>query len=138
MEESTYEVLLAEGYTPEQIEKLMELGVLSTEQEILSNQLRQAEFLRSTPTPRGRAMGRVYVAANPLEHLATGINRMRGEYDMYRYPGRATSLAEEQAKRRGEWLRGRGATTTTPAQTQGFESVTYGLGPQTSMRRRPI
>lgn len=32
-----------------------------------------------TPTPQGREAGGMYIAANPLEFLASGIQRFRGE-----------------------------------------------------------
>jgi len=48
----------------------------------LQEQLAQAIALRDTAAPGMRGEGgRVQTAANPLEHLATGMNRMRGYRD---------------------------------------------------------
>ena len=44
----------------------------------MQQQLAEANALRDTLAPEGRNAGRVYVAANPLEHLATGVKRYQG------------------------------------------------------------
>ena len=50
----------------------------AAEQGVLDDQMSYAEGLRDTATPEGRQAGRVYVAANPLEHIGTGLNRYAG------------------------------------------------------------
>lgn len=60
------------------LKQLVEMGVLGDEMGIENDQLKMAEALRSTPTPEGRQAGRVFTAANPLEHLAAGVQRYRG------------------------------------------------------------
>jgi len=44
----------------------------------MEKQLAQAEALRDAAAPEGRTAGRVYVAANPLEHLGKGIQQYKG------------------------------------------------------------
>ena len=36
----------------------------------------------NSPMPEGRNVGRTYVAASPFEHLAAGVNRGLGAYQM--------------------------------------------------------
>lgn len=57
-----------EGMTPEQLEQLIQLGVIPEEQAMLAGSLSQARALRNKEGPKGTDMGRVYVAASPLEH----------------------------------------------------------------------
>ncbi len=54
--------------TEDQIAQLMELGVLPDEQKSLAEQLTQARELRNRQGPQGIDTGRIYTAANPLEH----------------------------------------------------------------------
>lgn len=51
------------------------------ETEILNEQVAQADALRKTPEAKGRYTQNAYVAANPLEHLAVGLDRYRGMRD---------------------------------------------------------
>lgn len=55
------------------------LGTYGDQMELggLDEQMARAEALRNAPTPEGRQAGRVYVAANPLEHLGRGITQYR-------------------------------------------------------------
>ena len=135
MDESTYDLLLAEGFTAEEIEELMELGVLATEQDMATRSLERAEFLRQTPLPRGRAHRRIYRAAHPLEHVAAGLDRFRGEMGIAAYPQEAQRIANEQARRRMGWLRG----GTGPIE-ENSEVSTYAVSPGRfrPMYRRPI
>lgn len=45
---------------------------------IANEQLATAQALRGTPTPEGRQAGRVYTAANPLEHIASAYKQRQG------------------------------------------------------------
>jgi hypothetical protein len=67
---------------PEVLAKLIELSTKDDEMGLLNQQLGYAEMLRDTAMPEGRDAGRVYVAANPLEHLGAGIQRYRGMKDV--------------------------------------------------------
>lgn len=50
----------------------------------LEKQLEQANALRNQPMPEGREAGRLYVAANPLEHLGTGLQKFAAMRDAKR------------------------------------------------------
>jgi len=52
------------------LDYMMEMGLLAPEEEKIARQRGMVDQLRARPTPEGRQAGRVYVAANPLEHLA--------------------------------------------------------------------
>ena len=52
------------------------------ERGVLKDQAARAEALRSTPSARGRHAGGMYIAANPLEHLGTGLSRYKGYKDL--------------------------------------------------------
>lgn len=66
---------------PQEQEKLLQdmFRDYMGESEILNEQVAQADALRKTETPDGRQFGNVYVAANPLEHMAAGAKRYQGE-----------------------------------------------------------
>ena len=129
MDETTYDILVNElGMTPEQIDALMELGVLQGDIGTLDRQLAQAEQLRATPDARGRYAGRTFVAANPLEHVATGLDRIRGERDIARDPRRRRDIAEEQARLRALYL-GAGGQRRRPSPVNLPPPIT-GYGPQ--------
>lgn len=83
------------GLDPAVLEAM--LGTYGDQLELggLDEQMARAEALRNAPTPEGRQAGRVYVAANPLEHLGRGIGQYRQGRKM-----------EDIEKKRGE-ARGR-------------------------------
>ncbi len=54
--------------TEDEISQLMELGVIPEEQKSLAEQLFQARELRYGQGPQGIDSGRIFTAANPLEH----------------------------------------------------------------------
>jgi hypothetical protein len=60
----------------------------------LEKQMAQAEALRMA-TPEGRSSGRVYTAANPLEHLGKGI----GDYKLMKQR-KANEAAQAEARKR--------------------------------------
>ncbi len=68
---------------PELMLRLSEAGVFPDEQDILGAQMKRAQALRATPSAQGREIGphNVYVASNPLEHLAAGLGRVIGQRD---------------------------------------------------------
>jgi hypothetical protein len=75
------------------------LGTYGDTQEIdaLEKQMAQAEALRMA-TPEGRNAGRVYVAANPLEHLGKGI----GDYRLMKKRKETEAATAPIRKRIGE------------------------------------
>lgn len=68
--------------TPEELQALMELGVLPAE--LQENQRRRilAEERRYGKGSEGRTAGRVFVAANPLEHVRDAIQRYKAGKEM--------------------------------------------------------
>jgi hypothetical protein len=56
--------------TEDEIAQLMQLGALPEEQKSLIDQLSSARELRNREGPQGIDTGRVFTAANPLEHAA--------------------------------------------------------------------
>lgn len=44
----------------------------------MSDQMQMAQQLRNTPSAQGRQAGRVYTAANPLEHIASAYQQRKG------------------------------------------------------------
>ncbi len=101
-----YDLLLEQGYTEAEIEELMNLGVLGAEEGQLGDQVQRAQALQDAPGPRGRHTGRTYVAANPLEHIASGLNRFRGMQEERDSRQRLDEVAQEQARLRAMLLRG--------------------------------
>lgn len=94
-----------ENLTPEQIQQLVALGVIPDKQGDLSQQYEIANQLRSQATPDMRGNGRVMVAANPLEHLGTGLQRYAGQRDMKRIEGEQDALRKQQTAGREMFLR---------------------------------
>lgn len=82
------------GLDPAVLEAM--LGTYGDQLEIgaLEKQMEQANALRQA-TPEGRSVGRVYVAANPLEHLGKGI----GDYKLMKQR-KANEAAQAEARKR--------------------------------------
>jgi hypothetical protein len=60
-----------ENLTEAQIEQLMSAGVIDENMAENLRQQQMQEALRTQAQPEGRDSGRVYTAANPLEHIGT-------------------------------------------------------------------
>ncbi len=113
-----YDILIDEGWTPEDIDRLMELGVLAGQQEgIVPRQQAYAEELRGVRTPRGRSYGGVYKEAHPLEFVGAGLQSAAGHYGEWKARQRQEEILKEQAARRAAYLRGmrRPQTSGQPA-----------------------
>ena len=92
------------GLTEDQIAALMQMGVLSGEESNIEEQLAQAQQLRNRPGPRGRFSGRAYTKAHPLEHLASGINQVRGGIEANQAMEKRKANLEEQARLRQQFM----------------------------------
>jgi len=91
-----------ENMTEEDLQKLVELGVIDDKMAENARQMQLAEQLRYRAGPEGRQAGRVYVAANPLEHIGRGmeqyqaikrqkeLDQQRGEMGKQQTAGRQT------------------------------------------------
>lgn len=63
------------------LDYLLEMGALEGDQQGVDRQRLQAKMLRgAAPSPEGRMAGRVYTAANPLEHVASALGQGLGSY----------------------------------------------------------
>ena len=111
-----WNTLMQQGFTPQQIQQLMQLGVLEEEGDITSQEMEMAQRLRQRQMPGGRYAGRAYVAAHPFEFMATGMDRMRGEMAAQAAIQQQRDAAREKARLRAQFLQqmGIGAKTQTP------------------------
>ncbi len=111
-----WQQLMQQGFTPQQINQLMRLGVLEEEGGIISQEMEMANRLRERQGPTARYSGRGYVAANPMEFLATGIDRIRGAYNAQQAIDQQRQNAAEKARLRAQFLEmmGRGQTPQAP------------------------
>ncbi len=131
---SVYQSLLAQGFTPQQISALMQLGVLQEEGGIIGQEMELADQLRATPTPQGRYSGRTFVSSHPLEMVGTALNRGLGAYRQKQGMAQQRENARRKAELRAQFLRqmgGRG--TPTPAQSA--QTYAYGTNPAPNMLR---
>lgn len=94
-----------EGLSEEELQQLMELGVIPQKQDALALQLAQATKLRNAAGPEGRDSGRVYTAANPLEHLVHAAQGIRAGSDMKRLEKEQQDLANAQVAGRSQFLK---------------------------------
>lgn len=72
-----------ENLTDDQIQQLIALGVIPEEQDVLQQQIKQAQALRNADAPQGSySRGGVYVAASPLEHIARVAQGIKAQSDL--------------------------------------------------------
>lgn len=98
-----------EDMTEEDLQKLVELGVIDEQMAENQRQMRLAEELRFQKGPEGRQAGRTYVAANPLEHLGTGIQQWQAQKRMGELEKQRGEMGQQQTEgRKSYWdvLRG--------------------------------
>ena len=113
--------------SPEVLKQLMELGVLGGESDILTEEMLAATALRDAPGAQGRQAGRVFVAANPLEHLSSALRQYRGGKQVGDVRERQRGVLDRQAAgreaygkalldllRRGQPGTGPGTAVATP------------------------
>jgi len=160
MDEETRMALDELGLTPEQIESIMQLGVLAGEAPMQQRMEAQGSGLRRnpmTPGPRGRWTGRTYTAAHPMEFAAGALGSGIGAYQEQQARDRQQELLQEQADLRKQYmmaqiaaLKSRGAGTprepgttsyplsAAPAGTPntGFNSRASGPGPTSTLAQR--
>lgn len=73
---------------------------------IINEQLGYSDELRRTADAEGRETGGVYVAANPLEHLNTGLSRMKGEKERKEARAGAKDLSGKKSSALERLMRG--------------------------------
>ena len=127
MDEDLYDVMTEEfDLTPEEVDRLMELGMFSGELErTIPRQQRYAEQLRGTGMPRGRAYGGVYRHAHPMEFIGSTALQALGHYGEKQARDRQLEILREQANRRSQYMQkflnrmgeraGQGTPSATPS-----------------------
>ena len=83
------------------IQQLMDAGVIKDKNDLLNMQLKQATALRNAPLPGGRDSGKVFTAASPLEMLAGGLQRRQAMGQMGNIQQQQTDLLNKLAAARG-------------------------------------
>ena len=105
-QDALYDRLMDMGYTEEEIESILALASLEGESEILGDQMDYANELRKTETAEGlNPTGRVYTAANPLQHLGVGMKRYQGENEARDIEERQMQIMDDQMRARLDYLR---------------------------------
>lgn len=106
MNVSIFNELMEQGYTEEEIEAIIGLGGLGSEEADLERQQTQADRLRNQAAPQGlNPTGRVYTAQNPLEQLAHVGQVGLGEMQNQQIDQREREIWQEQQRRRVDFLR---------------------------------
>lgn len=95
-----------EGLSDEDIQALMELGVIPDQQKSLDSQIEIAQALKDRKAPRGQTVGPsgVYVAASPLEHAAYAAQGIMAGRDMKKARLEQQSLLAKQIKGRSKYF----------------------------------
>lgn len=65
------------------------------QRDIVADQQAQAEQLRGTETPEGMQVGNQFVAANPLQHIATAGSRIMGNIDAKKAAAEKLAITEK-------------------------------------------
>lgn len=122
-----------ENMTPEQIQQLVALGIIPDQMAGMDKQMEYANQLRSTPTPEMYGNGRVMVAANPMEHIAAGLQRYKGMKDMKELQAQQEALRKDQTAGRSKffeaWLQ---------AQRGGTPPIAPGVGTPPVQKAPPM
>lgn len=77
-----YEQLLQMISDPQMADALAQMSAYGDKSAILGNQMGLGHERAEAPLPTGMKAGGTYVAGNPLEFLAAGLQRARGEQGM--------------------------------------------------------
>jgi hypothetical protein len=94
----------------EDIQKLVELGVLDEDMAENKRQMELADKLRYAEAPEGRNSGRVYTAANPLEHVGHLMQQYRAGKKEEELEKARVGIGEKQTSaRKSYWDMIRGA-----------------------------
>jgi hypothetical protein len=91
MDEAALAELLA-TLGPDGLQQMIDAGLFSDQMGLEGQQAGLAADLWKTPGAQGQAVGGTYVAANPLEHLATAMGRGLGAMKMQESQGRQADL----------------------------------------------
>jgi hypothetical protein len=127
--------------TPEGLEMLSQLGVSADKIEELRHQMLQAEAIRGQQGPQGATAGGIYVAANPLEHAGSMVQKYQANKEIGGLRGQIGSQMDQigqgrhaamQALLRNAQPQGMGAQN--PVMSMGAEAL---RGIQPGMMQKP-
>ena len=104
-----------QNLSPQEVQQLMELGIIPSKLEQSQSDLLRSQSMQDSPTPQGRAVGNIYRAANPLEHLATALRRFKGLSDERAARQQADKLRADQTSARRAFLNAYMNRGTRPA-----------------------
>ena len=93
-----------ENLDEEQLQQLMELGLIPDKQSALDRQYKFADALRGTALPEGRGNGRVYTASNPLETVGALMKQYAGMKQAKGLEQQQADLLKQQAQGRNLFL----------------------------------
>jgi len=119
--------------TDDEMQALIRLGIIPEELAENRRQSELAEALRYGEGPEGRQAGRVYVAANPLEHITRGAQRFKAAKDMKQLGTEREGLLQDIRTGRsmfGNLLRGRGQMSPVGAGASPVNSPVSVSGPE--------
>lgn len=95
----------------EQIQQLMQLGIIPDEQNELQKQMEQAQSLKTAAAPQGATVRNgIYVAASPLEHIARVAQGIKASKELDKLRDQQQSLLQDQVSGRQSYfdaIRGR-------------------------------
>lgn len=89
--------------TPEELELLMSLGIAPEELDQIGKQQEIADALRYMSAPEGTQAGRVYVAANPLEHIGRVAQMYQGKKMSEDLKGQREEVYDRMSRGRGKY-----------------------------------
>lgn len=102
----------------EDLQSLAALGVSDEKLYELRRQMERADAIRGQQGPQGATAGGIYVAANPLQHLAHGINQYRAGKDYKTakeaIPGTLDQIRRGRLDAMNTWLGAPGPMSADP------------------------
>lgn len=118
------------GMSEEQIQQLVSLGVIDEQMAENARQMAVQEGLRYQKSPEGRDSGRVYTAANPLEHIGAGLQQYNAMKKMKELEAQRGTMQSQQTAGRGTyWDLLRGKKKVPLASLQGASMDMPGIDP---------
>jgi hypothetical protein len=115
-----------EDLSPEDLQKLVDLGVIDDNMLENARQMKLAEQLRYQAAPEGRQAGRTYVAASPLEHIGAGMEKYAAMKRMKELETARAGMGQQQTAGRSTYwdvLRGKKRGWTPEMQTPDFSGI---------------
>jgi hypothetical protein len=90
----------------EEIQQLIDLGVIDDENTTLDKQMKYAQAMRNKAGPDMRGNGRVMVAANPLEFAVQAYQGYQSGKEIKDIKARQEQLLQKQSAGRNTFLKG--------------------------------